>query len=134
VVHVTRLSGDQSHLVWDNSIPAAATVGPGDVVELQLRDASGGQIRADDDESALGRLDFSTVNPCTGPVFVDGAAPGDELVVTMLDIAVDSWGWTANIPGFGLLAEDFPQPHLLVSDVSDGVVTPLPGVVISSGR
>jgi acetamidase/formamidase len=130
MVHVTRLSAERSHLVWDNALPPAAVVAPGDIVELQLVDASGGQIGADADATALARLDFAAVNPCTGPVFVDGATPGDELVVTLLDIATDSWGWTANIPGFGLLADDFPQPHLRVSTVTDGRVLLLPDVEI----
>jgi acetamidase/formamidase len=51
-------------------------------------------------------------------------------VVTIVDIATDTWGWTANIPGFGLLAEDFPDPHLRVSTISEGVVTFGPGIEI----
>ena len=122
MAHIARLSAQQSHLVWDNALPPAVVVAPGETVELQLCDASGGQIGADDDAGAVGRLDFATVNPCTGPVYVDGAEPGDDLVVTLAGVATDSWGWTANIPGFGLLADDFPQPQLRISTVSDDTV------------
>ena len=48
----------------------------------------------------------------TGPVYVDGAEPGDILKVTVLSFAPSGWGWTANIPGFGLLAEEFKEPAL----------------------
>lgn len=128
--HVTQLSTRQSHLVWDNALEPAAVVAPGDVVELQLQDASGGQIDRDADAAAVGRLDMSAVNPCTGPVLVDGAEPGDDLVVTFDEIATASWGWTANIPGFGLLADDFPTAHLRISSVADGIVSLMAGVDI----
>lgn len=122
MAHIARLTADQSHLAWDNRLPPALRVAPGDTVELAVQDASGGQIGPQDGTEAVGRLDFATVNPCTGPVYVEGAEPGDELVVTILDIATDDWGWTANIPGFGLLADDFPEPHLLISAVAGGRV------------
>lgn len=130
MAHLTRLAAQRSHLVWDNSLPPAMVVAPGETVELELRDASGGQIGAHDDATAVGRLDFSAVNPCTGPVYVEGAEPDDDLLVTVLDIATDSWGWTANIPGFGLLADEFPEPHLRISTVIEAAVTLLPGVEI----
>jgi acetamidase/formamidase len=57
-------------------------------------------------------LDFSRINPLVGPVHVEGAEPGDILQVTVLSFAPSGWGWTANIPGFGLLAEEFKQPAL----------------------
>jgi acetamidase/formamidase len=126
-VHV---GSSESHLAWDNALAPVVTVAPGDTVELDLMDASGGQIGPDDDATALARLDFAAVNPCTGPVRVDGAEPGDDLVVTILDISTAAWGWTANIPGFGLLADDFPEPHLRVSPVHNGVVTFASGLEI----
>ena len=48
----------------------------------------------------------------TGPVFIDGAKPGDALKVTIEGFEPSGWGWTANIPGFGLLADQFPEPAL----------------------
>lgn len=57
-------------------------------------------------------MDFAKINPVTGPVFVDGAVPGDILKVTLLSFAPSGWGWTANIPGFGLLADSFTEPAL----------------------
>jgi acetamidase/formamidase len=123
-----HLGADRFHLAWDNALDPAVTVAPGDEVELAVVDASGGQIGRHDDASALSRLDFTAVNPCTGPVAVDGAEPGDDLVVTVLDIATGDWGWTANIPGFGLLAADFPDAHLRISSIRDGSVAVLPGL------
>ena len=60
----------------------------------------------------MATLDFSKVNPVTGPVFVDGAEPGDALKITFGDFEPSGVGWTANIPGFGLLADQFTEPAL----------------------
>ena len=48
----------------------------------------------------------------TGPVWIDGAMPGDALKVTILALRPSGWGWTGNIPGFGLLTDQFPDARL----------------------
>ena len=102
------------HLGWDNANPPVLTVAPGDEVELETVDASGAQIGPGSTVADLSRLDFGKVNPVTGPVRIDGAEPGDALKVTILSFQPSGWGWTANIPGFGLLADQFPDPALHV--------------------
>jgi acetamidase/formamidase len=125
-----HLTAEQRHLAWDNALPPEVTVEPGDEVTLELIDSSGGQITEHDDATALARLEFSAVNPCTGPVAVAGAVPGDDLVVTIIDIDTGGWGWVANIPGFGLLADDFPDPHLRIARRTGDTVELIPGVDI----
>jgi len=105
----------QHHFGWNNAFPPVLTVAPGDEVEFEIVDASGGQLGPASTVEDVGRLDFAKVNPVTGPVQVDGAQPGDALVVDVLDFAPSGWGWTAIVPGFGLLAEDFPRPALHIS-------------------
>jgi acetamidase/formamidase len=102
----------RQHHGWDNSIAAVAHITPGESLEFDVADASGGQLRENSTLADLGRLDFGKINPVTGPVYIDGAEPGDILKVTLLSFAPSGWGWTANIPGFGLLAEDFKDPAL----------------------
>jgi acetamidase/formamidase len=108
------------HEHWDRSIEPVLHVDPGTEVTLELLDASGGQIGRGDGTGAIERLDFERVNPCTGPVGVEGLEPGEGLMVTVLDISTAPWAWTANIPGFGLLAADFPDAHLWISEVDGG--------------
>ena len=48
----------------------------------------------------------------TGPVYIDGAKPGDALKITVLSFRPSGWGWTGNIPGFGLLSDQFPNARL----------------------
>ena len=112
---VRTIHRTQHHFGWDHSFKPVLTVAPGDEVEFEIVDASGGQLGPSSTPEDVGRLDFAKVNPVTGPVFVDGAQPGDALVVDILAFAPSGWGWTAIVPGFGLLAEDFPRPALYIT-------------------
>jgi acetamidase/formamidase len=102
----------QRHHGWDRSIAAVTHIAPGDSLEFEVVDASGGQLHQNSTVADVERLDFGKINPVTGPVYIDGAEPGDILKVTLLSFAPSGWGWTANIPGFGLLADDFKKPAL----------------------
>ena len=110
----------ETHTVWNNAIAPIHEVEPGATVELEVVDASGGQLDKDSDVDAVAALDFSNVNPVTGPVFVKGAVPGDVLEVEILSLEPRDWGWTAIIPGFGLLADEFAEPWLRISSVDAG--------------
>lgn len=124
-VHVRR---DQWHLAWDASIPPIATVPSGSVVEFDALDAGNGQLGPNSVTADLATLDFSRVDQVAGPIFVEGAEPGDTLEVELLSFEPDAWGWTANIPGFGLLADEFPDAHLRISRIGGGVAELLPGI------
>jgi len=112
------------HLTWDNATPPALTVAPGETVTFEEIDAVCGQISPDSGVAAIANLDFTRVNPVAGPVYIDGAEPGDSLKVTLLDFAPSGWAWTAIVPGFGLLADDFPEPALNIWKYDPGFAQP----------
>lgn len=112
------------HFGWDKAFAPALTVAPGDTVEFETVDSSGGQLSPDATLADLAALDFAKVNPVTGPVLVDGAVPGDALKVTIRSFQPSGWGWTANIPGFGLLADQFPEPALHLWKYEPGAMGP----------
>jgi acetamidase/formamidase len=119
-----ELRADAFNYVWDNSFTPALEVESGESVFIEVRDASDEQIHVDSGVDAVGRLDFSHVNPVSGPIFVRGARPGDVLEVELLEFVPRPWGWTAIIPGFGLLADEFPEPWLRISrlDAGNGLI------------
>ncbi len=100
------------HFGWNNANQPVATVAPGDEIGFETVDSSGGQLSPESTVADVAGLDFSKVNPVTGPVWVDGAEPGDALRITILGYEPSGWGWTALIPSFGLLADQFPEPAL----------------------
>ena len=114
---IHELRPDAYNAVWDNSLEPALEVADGDVVELRARDASDGQLTRHSTPADVAGMDFDRVNPVSGPVFVRGAQPGDTLAVELLEFRPPDWAWTAIIPGFGLLAEDFPDAWLAISEI-----------------
>lgn len=117
-----EVRADAYAYAWDHSIEPVVEVDAGEAVLLHARDASDGQIWRDSTAADVAGIDFSHVNPVSGPVFVRDARPGDVLEVQLLELRPRDWGWTAIIPGFGLLADEFPDPWLRVSSIDSGVV------------
>ncbi len=125
--HIGR---EQFHLAWDAGVAPVLSVASGSEVDFDVLDASCGQITSESTLADLEALDFSRVDQVAGPIFVEGALPGDTLQVELLDFQPAEWGWTAAIPGFGLLADVFPDAALRITRLGGGVAQFLPGVTI----
>ena len=127
---IHELREDQYRHVWNNALPPALTVREGETVTLHTRDSGNNQIRPGAGVESVLNLDFANINPISGPIAIDGARPGDVLEVRILDIQTQDWGWTANIPGFGLLADEYPDPfvHVWQFDRERGAAEFRPGI------
>ena len=86
------LGSENTHNKWSSAIPPALTVPSGAIVEVHTKEASDGQITETSGPEDLAAVDFEPIHPLTGPVYVEGAAPGDVLAVTLHDIEVEGWG------------------------------------------
>lgn len=111
------LSADQTHNRWSSSIEPEITVPSGSVIEVQTEEASDRQITAESTVEDLENISFDPIHPLTGPVYVEGAEPGDVLKVTLHTIELGEYGWTAIVPGFGFLADEFTDPYLKTFDL-----------------
>jgi len=117
------------HYGWNRDFPPILEVESGHSVGFEILECSGGQIAKTSTASDLTKLDFATLNPVSGPVYVKGAEPGDTLEVEILDFRALEWGWTGVIPGFGLLADEFPEPLIKIYDLTGQHKTEfLPGI------
>jgi acetamidase/formamidase len=123
-MHNHTIHQHQSHYGWNRDNPPAVRIAPGETVEFNPVDSSGGQIISKSTVADIATLDFAKVNPVAGPVYVEGAEPGDAIKVTLLHFAPSGWGWTANIPGFGLLADQFKDPALHIWKYDAGTLAP----------
>jgi acetamidase/formamidase len=134
-----HLGRDVAHHAWDRQLPPALTVASGDEMSLALRDGSNGQIVSSTVAPELNDLQMGLMDPLTGPIWVEGAQPGDVIAVEILDIDLAATGWSAILPGLGLLTETFPGPYVRswtldgpTVDIGDGhlfSLLPMLGVV-----
>lgn len=116
-LHLLR---DEVHFGWSRDEPPRYTVASGAEMGVDTQDASAGQLGRDSMAASVAGLDFDRVNPVSGPIYVEGAQPGDVLQVDILAVEPAGYGWTAIIPGFGLLADLFPDPWFHAWDLNTG--------------
>ena len=107
---------ETGHNRWHEAIEPVVEVDPGDTMVYETRDAFDGQLNRESTAEDVGNLDLSGVHPLTGPVFVKGAEPGDLLEVKLVAVEADpweQWGYTVEVPGFGFLRDEFPEPYIV---------------------
>ncbi|MEL6814378.1 MAG: formamidase [Cyanobacteria bacterium J06598_3] len=124
------------HNRWHPDIPAVVSVNPGDVFRIECKDWTDGQIKNDDDPSDVRDVDLTKVHMLSGPIYVNGAQPGDILVVDLVDIGAlqgDEWGFTGIFDkknGGGFLTDHYPDSAKAIWDFQ-GIYTSsrhIPGV------
>jgi len=99
--------GDKVYFTYCYAHPPAARINPGDTVVTSTRDASNDAFTPSD-KTLAPKIDLTKVNPQTGPFYVEGAEPGDTLVVHIDSIELNrDWGWGGSIPYFGALAPEY---------------------------
>jgi acetamidase/formamidase len=106
------LSAEPTHSLWNRDLEPRLTVAAGDTVRFETLDASGGQVRRGSTVEDFLAIDRGRIHALTGPVFVEGAEPGDVLEVEVLEVAHRGWAWTSVLAGLGLLDARFPEPYL----------------------
>ena len=114
------LTKDQTHNKFSKDIPPVLTVESGAIIEAFTEEASDEQIHFGDGPEVLANVKFDPIHPLTGPVFIEGAEPGDVLKVTLHEIELQGWGWNAIMPGFGFLADQFTEPYLRTYTTNSG--------------
>jgi formamidase len=122
----------KGHNRWHPDIPPIVRVDPGQVVGLETRDALDGQVTANSTSADLLKATLGVVHPLTGPVYVNGAEPGDLLEVKIEEIEPQPFGFTAQMPGFGFLRDVFTEPYIVRWTIANGCASSsdLPGVRI----
>ena len=104
------------HNRWHEAIEPVVEVDPDDTVIYETRDAFDGQLNTGSVGADVEQLNLNPVHPLTGPVYVKGAEPGDLLEIELVAIEADpweQWGYTIQVPGFGFLREEFPDPFIV---------------------
>src|SRR6516164_3247986 len=92
-------------------------VRPGEMLEIETYDAGTGYFKSPADKAIPARRPGfdrypPTANPIGGPVYLEGAERGDVLVISVDEIVVDDYSWTAVGPKRGPLGESTRWPEL----------------------
>jgi amidase len=113
-----RIPRDQLTYYFSATTEPVATVAPGDQFVVETHDTSTGRVhRAEDMPDFVRVRDPRKVNPAAGPLFVEGAAPGDDLVVEILDIRLQPYGFVRVLAGAGVLQEGIEQAGVLMARI-----------------
>ena len=112
------------HNRWHPDIPPAVTVRPGQSIRVECKEWTDGQILDNDSANDVRDVDLSHVHVLSGPIAVEGAEPGDLLVVDILDLGPvpqtegpncgEGWGYSgifAKVNGGGFLTDYFPDAY-----------------------
>src|SRR5699024_3527076 len=109
-------------------IPAVVNVKPGDDFIVECLDWTAGKVKNNDSANDIRDMDFTPIHHLSGPIHVDGAEPGDMLVVDILDVGTHpkrNWGYTgiwSQENGGGFLTDHFPNAHKLFGILKDHIV------------
>jgi acetamidase/formamidase len=106
------LSANPTHSVWDRSLKPRLRIAPGDEVQIECVDASGGQVAPGMTLAEYLKIDRTRIHALTGPIWIDGAEPGDVLQIDVLATRHCGWGWSSIVEGLGFLKERFHEPYL----------------------
>jgi acetamidase/formamidase len=71
-------------------------------------------ITAESTAADVQKIIFEKLDPVHGPVFINGAKPGDVLQIDVVKLECAPWGWTGLIPGFGLLADEMKEADIRI--------------------
>jgi formamidase len=126
------------HNRWHPDVPAAATVRPGDEFRVECREWTDAQLGNNDSANDVRDVDLTVAHMLSGPIEVQGAEPGDLLVVDILDLGPcpppqehgdapgQGWGYTgifAKANGGGFLTDHFPDAYKAIWDFRGQVAT-----------
>lgn len=107
-----RLTAEPTHSRWNRALAPRLTISSGDTVHMSCLDASGGQVKPGSSVEDYLAIDRNRIHALTGPIFIDGAEPGDVLEIQVLQVEHRGWGWTSVVPGLGFLKDRFTEPYL----------------------
>ena len=106
------LAAQPTHSVWDRSLKPRLRIEPGDQVQIECVDSSGTQVHPGMTAAEFLKIDRTRIHALTGPIWIEGAEPGDVLEVEVLATRHGGWGWSSVTPGLGFLKDRFQEPYL----------------------
>ncbi len=91
------LAAQPTHSVWDRSLEPRLHIESGDEVQIECIDSSGSQVHPGMTVAEFLTIDRTRIHALTGPIWINGAEPGDVLEIEVLSTRHSGWGWSSVI-------------------------------------
>lgn len=112
-----KLDAEPTHSAWDRSLAPRLRVAPGDEVQIECVDSTGAQVGPGSTVQDFLAIDRTRIHALTGPIWIEGAEPGDVLEVDVLATRHCGWGWSSVLEGLGFLKDRFRKPQFFAWDL-----------------
>ena len=109
---------DTFHYLWNRKHKPILKVRPGDRVRFEVNEVTSWQVVKSSTVKDIVNMDETKLYPLSGPVYIEGAEKGDALSINVESVKTADWGFSAIIPGLGLLPE-FRKPYLWTWDLKN---------------
>jgi acetamidase/formamidase len=107
------------HYKWSKKNKPIARVPQEETVRLKVPDCFASQLTENSTLSDFIKLDPSLTDGASGPIYVEGAQPGDTLEIDIDEVKTGSWGCSMSEGHFGLLRDRFPD-NFTIWEMHDG--------------
>lgn len=98
--------------------PPVKRVDAGTTIEIQTYDCFKNQVQSE--ETKISGIDWDAVNPATGPIYVNGAKPGDVLRVTIRKLTIGNQGVMATGPDLGVMGHRLSELESKIIPIENG--------------
>ena len=107
VVEIDGSLTQNLHFKWSKDNKPIARVGQDESVRMKIPDCFANQLTESSNLADLKKIDPSTIDGASGPIWIEGAEPGDTLEVEIEQVKAGSWGWSMTEQQYGLLKNRF---------------------------
>src|SRR6202795_1408438 len=127
------LSANPTHSRWNRALQPRLRIAPGDIVHMECVDSSGAQVYPAMTLDGYLKIDRTRIHALTGPIYVQGAEPGDVLQIDVLEVMHKGWGWSSVVGGLGFLHERFSEPYFFSWKLDGAVSRSLEPAIVPLG-
>lgn len=115
MINVSRESGIIYEFNKENS--PSKIVAQGTTLTIETYDCFEDQIQSE--ETVMDKVDWNRINPATGPIFVEGALPGDILKVKIEKIEIADQAAMAVVPELGVMGHKIEKMEAKIMQIKD---------------
>jgi acetamidase/formamidase len=114
------------HYKWSKNVKPIARVPQGETVRMEIPDCFINQLNENSTIEDLRKVDPSSMDGASGPLWIEGAEKGDTLEVDIQEIKSGRWGFSMTEELYGVLKGRFPD-NFTIWDIRDGFAIPRKG-------